>query len=114
MLSAPHNGDLIVGLMRRMDVVVSMRLHALIFAAGQDVPLVGVVFDPKVSGFLDYLNQNRYLNLDEVTTNRLVELAEDALRQGPDAYRAGLLRSLADENEQAARQLLERGEKHDV
>lgn len=108
-LSAPHDGDLIVGLMRRMQVVTSMRLHALIFAAGQGVPLVGVVYDPKVSGFLDYLNQRRYLNLDDVTVERLVQLNEAALHQGTDDGSALRLRKLAEENEAAAAELLKRG-----
>lgn len=108
-LAAPHDGDLIVGLMRRMQVVTSMRLHALIFAAGQGIPLVGVVYDPKVSGFLDYLDQKRYVSLEDVTTEKLIELVEDALSVGPDAYSAQRLRSLAEENEAAARELIERG-----
>ena len=86
-----------------------MRLHALIFAAGQGIPLVGVVYDPKVSGFLDYLDQNRYLDLNDVTQQRLTALAEAALEQGPDAYSARRLRALAEENEAAAAELLKRG-----
>lgn len=106
-LSAPHAGDLIVGLMGRMQTVVSMRLHALIFAAGQGIPLVGVVYDPKVSGFLDYLEQKRYVNLQDVTAAGLTEMIGEALAAGPDAYSAQRLRKLAEENEHAARELLE-------
>ena len=108
-LSAPHDGDLIVGLMGRMQSVVSMRLHALIFAAGQGIPLVGVVYDPKVSGFLDYLNQKRYVDLSDVTLEILTEAIAEGLDVGVDAYSAGRLRKLAEENELAARELIERG-----
>lgn len=105
-IRAPRDGDLIVGLMTRMQVVVSMRLHALIFAAGQGIPLVGVVYDPKVSGFLDYLGQNCYVNLNQVNGERLVTLAEKALAVGKDSYSAQRLRKLAEENETAAKDLL--------
>lgn len=105
--SAPKDGDLIVGLMTKMRLVISMRLHALIFAAGQGIPLVGVVYDPKVSGFLDYLKQNCYVNLDEATKESLLQLAEQALERGKDAYSAEYLRKLAQENENAARELLQ-------
>lgn len=105
-LSAPKDGDLIVGLMTRMQVVVSMRLHALIFAAGQGIPLVGIVYDPKVSGFLNYLGQRNYVNLDEVDTNRLLQLAEQALHAGRDSKSASKLRELAERNETAAKELL--------
>jgi len=108
-LSAPHEGDLIVGLMGRMQVVISMRLHALIFASGQGIPLVGVVYDPKVSGFLDYLEQKRYVALDAVTEENLVSMAHDALSVGRDCAAAEKLRNLAEENEAAARMLLTGG-----
>lgn len=106
-IAAPHDGHLIVGMMRRMDVLISMRLHALIFAAGQGTPLVGIVYDPKVSGFMDYLNQGRYLSVDQVQEETLMDLIVDALEAGTDLDAVDRLRSLAAENEAAARQLLD-------
>jgi len=106
-VSAPHDGHLIVGLMGQMEAVISMRLHALIFAAGLGIPLVGVVYDPKVSGFLDYLGQSRYAQLDDLTEESLHEMTEEALAEGRSAYSANKLRKLAEENEAAARRLLE-------
>lgn len=108
-LSAPNDGDLIVGLMGRMQAVISMRLHALIFASGQGIPLVGVVYDPKVSGFLDYLEQNCYMDLGAVTEDGLVTLAKEALSVGRNSKAAARLRKLAEENETAARILLTGG-----
>lgn len=108
-ISAPQDGTLIAGLMRRMSVVISMRLHALIFAAGQGIPLVGIVYDPKVSGFLDYLQQRRYVDLDHIDIQCLFELIQDALSEGSNGNCADHLRTLAQKNEDAARSLLEQG-----
>ena len=105
-VSAPKDGDLIVGLMSKMQVVISMRLHALIFAAGQGIPLVGIVYDPKVSGFLEYLEQENYVNLNEVDRDTLLTLTEQALKIGKDATGAARFRKLAEENEAAARELM--------
>ena len=61
----------IIGLYSRMQVVVSMRLHALVFSAGQGVPLVGVVYDQKVSSFLSYIGQDLFCDLNDVTPETL-------------------------------------------
>ncbi len=61
----------IIGLFARMKVVVSMRLHALVFSAGQGVPLVGVVYDPKISSFLSYIGQDLFTDLNELTLDSL-------------------------------------------
>ncbi len=60
-----------IGLFSRMQAVVSMRLHALVFAAGQNVPVVGVVYDQKVSSFLSYIGQDLYCNLNDVSMDTL-------------------------------------------
>lgn len=73
-----------IGILSRMQVVVSMRLHGLIFAAGQGVPLVGIVYDQKVSSFLSYVGQDLYENLDTLTEDRLKELIDGAVSRSND------------------------------
>jgi len=107
-LAAPDDGGLLVALMRRMQAVVSMRLHALIFATAVGTPVVGAVYDPKVRAFLDYIGQKRYLPLPEIDSEKLWVCVEDALRgEHEDAGRIARLRALAEENEAVARKLLE-------
>lgn len=108
LLSAGTNGSEVLALVRRMSLVVSMRLHTLIFASGQGVPMVGVVYDPKVSGFLDYLGQELYLPLTEVTDAALDDLIDAAMAEKPFEEENFLrLRRLAAENETLAQKLLE-------
>ena len=108
LLSAGTNGSEVLALVRRMSLVVSMRLHTLIFASGQGVPMVGVVYDPKVSGFLDYLGQELYLPLTEVTDAALDDLIDAAMAEKPFEEENFLrLRRLAAENETLAQRLLE-------
>ena len=67
-----------------MDVALSMRLHALIFAAARGVPLVGVVYDPKVSAFLDWVDQDLYVQLDQLTAQGLCALLDAAAARARD------------------------------
>lgn len=61
-----------------MDVALSMRLHALIFAAARGVPLVGVVYDPKVSAFLERVEQDLFVPLEDLTAQGLCALLDAA------------------------------------
>lgn len=45
----------ILGITGEMDYILSMRLHTLIFAAKQRIPMIGYVYDPKISYYLDQL-----------------------------------------------------------
>ena len=107
-VSAPRDSSVLVGIMERARLVMAMRLHALIFAAGVGTPVVGMSYDPKVAGFMRYIGQDRCLQLDEVTAQALFAEAEAALTPGFDfEAQARRLRMLAEENQQAARRLLE-------
>lgn len=72
------SSELTIGLFARMDVVLSMRLHALVFAASHGVPLVGVAYDQKVSSFLDMVGQDLHVDVADVTTDRLCRLIDAA------------------------------------
>ncbi len=99
-----------IGLFARMKVVVSMRLHALVFAAGQGVPLAGVVYDPKVSSFLHYIGQDLYTDLKKLTLEDLrSHIDAAAARIGDDSFlREGVerLRQVERRNQDAAAELL--------
>ncbi|MDD6160320.1 MAG: polysaccharide pyruvyl transferase family protein [Oscillospiraceae bacterium] len=77
-LSEGVQAEQAISLFSRMDMVLSMRLHALIFSAVCGVPLVGIVYDPKVSAFLDLVEQDLYLSLEELNTDRLCRCLDSA------------------------------------
>ena len=100
----------IIGALSRMEVVVSMRLHALIFAAGQGIPLAGVVYDPKVSAFLRYIGQEVFTDLNALTEENLRTMIDQAVAQTahPDAQAAAVerLQAMEQRNVEVARRLL--------
>ena len=93
-MKAPHyfiddagEAGCIIGVLARMRLVVSMRLHALIFAAGQGIPLVGAVYDPKVSAFLRYIGQEEFADLENLPGKKLIAMVGRAASRndGPEA-----------------------------
>ncbi len=54
-----------------LDLLVGVRLHALIDAVATGVPLVGLSYDPKVEGFCRRIGVGRILPLSSLSADRL-------------------------------------------
>ncbi|WP_410515276.1 polysaccharide pyruvyl transferase CsaB [Paenibacillus sp. BR2-3] len=91
----------------RCDVLIGMRLHSLIYAAGQRVPLIGISYDPKIDNFLSRIDcqpvgSTAALDSDKVSSEIVHLLQEGA---GWRAEREPLISSLVHEAEAPARHI---------
>ncbi|MBQ4347818.1 MAG: polysaccharide pyruvyl transferase CsaB, partial [Firmicutes bacterium] len=55
-LDALYSPYELMGIIGQMELILSMRLHTLIFAAKQRVPLLGFIYDPKIEYYLNKLS----------------------------------------------------------
>lgn len=66
----------LLGFIRRLDLMIGMRLHSLIYASNQAVPALGLVYEPKVEAFLREVSQpsaGTPLNMDCQKVYRLLD-----------------------------------------
>lgn len=66
-----YSPDVILGLTARLKLMVGMRLHSIIYAAAKCVPLIGLVYEPKVAAFLKEINQPSAGNLEDLDTAKI-------------------------------------------
>jgi polysaccharide pyruvyl transferase CsaB len=103
--------DRYLALVGQLDFLIGMRLHSLIFAARQHVPLLGLAYDPKITGVLDYIGQPCAGDPAAVDADRLIA-AVDRVMQNRTETRAYLvqrteeLTRLARRNAELVAQLL--------
>lgn len=118
LMTQPHyivsdtgNSSQTIGLFAQMKVMVSMRLHGLVFAAGQGVPLVGVVYDPKVSSFLHYIGQDLFTEIEDLSEERLKSHIDQGVARIKDraflADGVNRLREIEKHNQEMAAQFLQ-------
>ncbi len=55
----------VIGILSKMHVIMAMRLHALVFGAGQGVPTIGIAYDHKVTGFMNYIGREMCVGYEE-------------------------------------------------
>lgn len=66
-----------LGIIKSMDMIIGMRLHALIYGASLLIPVLGLIYDPKVEGFLKYIKQPSAGNVENLDYEVLIQRIED-------------------------------------
>ncbi len=99
----PQNSRELLRDLAQAQVVVAMRLHALIMGAICQRPLVGISYDPKVDGFLQTVGQPLAGSTADLKAERLYQLVRDAYERREEitqslATSLQELRALAKEN----------------
>lgn len=70
---APH----LLGVISRMEMLIGMRLHSLIYAASLGIPVVGLIYDPKIEGFLQYFHQASAGHVSNLSFGRLRQVIDN-------------------------------------
>lgn len=102
----------LMSIVGNLDLLVGIRLHALIFAAVMRVPLVGISYDPKIDGFLASLGEVGAGTIDTVKAEDILARARAvwAFRHAGapgTAHRLADLRRKALQNAELAVEILE-------
>ncbi len=98
----------LLALIALLDLMIAMRLHALIFAANRGIPFAGISYDPKVDAFLGSFGQ-KPLPLEFSGMKQQVDgLLADADLQANIRLKAEDLRSKAAQNARLALSLIRR------
>lgn len=83
-ISHNHSVSETFAIIRKMDLMIAMRLHALIFAAYMNVPIIGISYQPKVEGFLEYINQQPVGHVKEITFKEMRRKVDELLLNKDD------------------------------
>jgi len=79
-----HPPQVLKALLGQMDMVVAMRLHSAIFAAGQGVPPLGIAYASKVRGFMQAIDMEQYsIGLEQIDWFRATSKADQMWADRP-------------------------------
>lgn len=111
-LKEKYNVDEVMGVINELEMILAMRLHSLIYAATQEVPMIGIVYDPKIIGFLNTIGVSNMVDVENLVYEDIQANIDDVwknkqgLRKGLNEQEE-ILKSKAMENIDMALDLLE-------
>ena len=79
----------LLSIMQEVDICVGMRLHTLIYSANCIIPMMGIVYDPKIIGFMESMGENHLVKVEDVSPDSLHAMLDDVCRNY-DTIRARL------------------------
>jgi polysaccharide pyruvyl transferase CsaB len=79
MLGTKADTQELLSIVGNLDLLVGVRLHALIFAAVMNIPFLGVSYDPKIDRFLETLGEKPVGSLDSLTGESLFARVQQSL-----------------------------------
>lgn len=106
----------LLSLVGNFDLLIAVRLHALIFAGVMGVPMVGVSYDPKIDRFLSSIGETAAGDLQNVTADAVMEKVRGKWESRADfrnknAELLADLRRLAARNAELALEFIEKRRK---
>ncbi len=107
-----YDVSVLLDFMSDSQLCIGMRLHSLIYSAICKIPLIGLVYDPKVTGFMDYIGQKHCLNAEDLIYDKLVNEIDYCFANCEDIKKEleqnlKKMKSLAQKNAELAIELLE-------
>ena len=104
-IRAKYTPEEILGIIGCCDAMLSMRLHALIFAAVMNIPMAGIIYDPKIEYYLQELDMPACgdVRSDMIDSSRIVSVLDDIFSNVISfrerlASRAAVMTDKAEEN----------------
>lgn len=76
-------GDL-MGIFKKLKLLAAMRLHSLVYAASVNLPMVGIIYDPKVEAMVKELGIEEAVDVENFTPEELFDKTKLALENLED------------------------------
>ena len=75
-----------LSIISQIDLLIGMRLHALIFAAMSGVPALGLAYDPKIEAFMQSVQQP-YFSMDQFDEEKFRAIMEESISKRDEIVR---------------------------
>ena len=78
-VSGKYPAETLLSFIGKTYLCVGMRLHSIIYSAKGIVPSIGIVYDPKVKNFLDYIGEKHFADIGDISSEGLCGMLDEVI-----------------------------------
>lgn len=110
LLDGKYNTEEFLSIIGNFDLMIAMRLHALVFAAVMQIPLLAISYDPKVDSFVNAVGSKSVGTVEKINAEVLLKAVAAVWQKQPETQNKNiaLLREKAQINSEKAFGLLKK------
>lgn len=79
LIEKSYSAGELMGIFKKLKLLLAMRLHSLVYAASVNLPMVGIIYDPKVEAMVKELGISEAVNVEDFTPEELFGKVKMAL-----------------------------------
>ena len=83
LLNEKYNTEEFLSIIGNFDLLIGMRLHALVFAAVMQTPLLAISYDPKVDSFVNAIGEKPIGTVEKIDRDTIVQAAVSGWQKTP-------------------------------
>ena len=83
LLNEKYNTEEFLSIIGNFDLLIGMRLHALVFAAVMQTPLLAISYDPKVDSFVNAIGEKPIGTVEKIDRDTIVQAAVAGWQKTP-------------------------------
>ena len=82
-MNEKYNTEEFLSIIGNFDLLIGMRLHALVFAAVMQTPLLAISYDPKVDSFVNAIGEKPIGTVEKIDRDTIVQAAVAGWQKTP-------------------------------
>lgn len=71
----------VMGIISKLEYIISMRYHSIVYAAINDIPMTAIIYDPKIEGIMEAFELEDMCSMAQMKEGKLINIFNEGWRK---------------------------------
>lgn len=69
-----YSVEKVMGIISKLEYIISMRYHSIVYAAINNIPMTAIIYDPKIEGIMDAFELEELCSMTQLKNGKLINI----------------------------------------